>query len=96
MKIFNARGACLATALPDQNVRPGVLVLPTGAWLTQTEDGLDLAGTPNVVTADLPASRFSQGCAAHTCLVGLERIERPAEDAVQVYAQHLSSLLTPS
>lgn len=97
LKVSSPRGACLATALPDEKVRQGVLVLPTGAWLTQDGTGLDLAGNPNVVTADIPASRFSQGCAAHTCFVSLTRIdEQQDEEAAQVYVQQLSDLLSPS
>ncbi len=42
----------------------------------ETSDGLlDLAGNPNILTLDVPASAFSGGCAAHTCLVAIERYE---------------------
>ena len=37
--------------------------------------GLDIAGNPNVLTLDVSASAFSGGCAAHTCLVAIERYE---------------------
>jgi biotin/methionine sulfoxide reductase len=53
-------------------------VLPTGAWYQPIEsaDGLlDVAGNPNTLTLDVPASAFSGGCAAHTCLVAIERYD---------------------
>ena len=74
----NARGRCLAGVRITPDIRPGVVVLPTGAWYQPIEsaDGpLEIAGNPNVLTLDVPASAFSGGCAAHTCLVAIERYE---------------------
>ncbi len=74
----NDRGRSLAGVRITADVRPGVAVLPTGAWYQpiETSDGLlDLAGNPNILTLDVPASAFSGGCAAHTCLVAIERYE---------------------
>lgn len=91
----NTRGRCLAGVRISDDVRTGVAVLPTGAWYQPIEsaDGaLDIAGNPNVLTLDVPASAFSGGCAAHTCLVAIERyegnaplpsFEKPAMVAVQ-------------
>jgi biotin/methionine sulfoxide reductase len=77
VRLFNDRGACLAAALPSADIRRGVVRLSTGAWFdpAQASDGtmLDKHGNPNVLTADVPASSFSQGCSAHTCLVQVER-----------------------
>ena len=36
---------------------------------------LNVHGNPNVLTRDVGASRFSQECAAQTCLVQVEPIE---------------------
>lgn len=73
VRLWNERGACLATAQVTDTVRPGVVVLPTGGWFTPSEDGqLEIAGNPNVLTLDIGSSRFGQGCAAHTCLVRVE------------------------
>jgi len=80
VRLGNSRGACFATAVVTDNVRPGVVVLPTGAWLdTSTSDGTDRSGNPNVLTLDIPASGYSQGCAANTCLVSLTRVGEPDE-----------------
>lgn len=76
--VRNARGRCLAGVRITTDVRAGVAILPTGAWYQPIEsaDGpLDIAGNPNVLTLDVPASAFSGGCAAHTCLVAIERYE---------------------
>ncbi len=74
----NTRGRCLAGVRISGDVRPGVAVLPTGAWyqpIDSAEGPLDIAGNPNVLTLDVPASAFSGGCAAHTCLVSIERYD---------------------
>ena len=74
----NARGRCLAGVRISADIRPGVAILPTGAWWNpiETADGsMCLAGNANVLTLDVPASAFSGGCAAHTCLVAIERYD---------------------
>ena len=76
VRIFNDRGACLAGAVLTERVRPGVLRLPTGAWFDPVpgvEPPLCAHGNPNVLTADLPSSRLSQGCVGQHALVELER-----------------------
>ncbi|MGE0285657.1 MAG: molybdopterin-dependent oxidoreductase [Bradyrhizobium sp.] len=76
--VHNARGRCLAGVRTTDDVRPGVAVLSTGAWyqpIESAEGPLEIAGNPNVLTLDVPASAFSGGCAAHTCLVAVERYD---------------------
>ena len=86
VRLSNARGACLATAKLTENVRQGVIVLPTGAWFTpDPQTGCDLAGNPNVLTPDIPTSGFGQGSDAHTCLVHVEKTEAPDRQAASVY-----------
>ncbi len=75
VRLFNARGQCLASACVVDTVRPGVAVLPTGAWYDPADEGenpLERAGNPNVLTLDKGTSHFGQGCSAHTCLVSIE------------------------
>ncbi|MWB79042.1 molybdopterin-dependent oxidoreductase [Pseudooceanicola sp. 216_PA32_1] len=69
--VSNGRGRCLASLSVDPDLAPGVVCLPTGAWLA-LDDGLEMSGNPNILTRDIPASQFSQGCAAQTCLVRVE------------------------
>ena len=57
-------------------VRPGVVVLPTGAWFDpldpSQDDSLEKHGNPNVLTLDKGTSKLTQGCSAHTTLVEVE------------------------
>ena len=77
VRVFNARGACLAGARVDDSTMPGVVRIATGAWWDPSAvgeaDSLDRHGNPNVLTQDRGASRLSQGCSAQSCLVEVER-----------------------
>jgi biotin/methionine sulfoxide reductase len=78
VRVFNDRGACLAGAVLTADVRPGVAQLPTGAWFDPVpgHEGAPLCahGNPNVLTADVPSSRLSQGCTGQHALVEIERL----------------------
>jgi biotin/methionine sulfoxide reductase len=79
VRVYNARGACLAGVMVDDGVREGVVVLPTGAWYDPLVPGeigtLEKHGNPNVLTLDKGSSKLTQGCSAHTALVEVERFE---------------------
>jgi biotin/methionine sulfoxide reductase len=78
VRVFNDRGACLAGAVVTGRVRSGVVRLPTGAWFDPVpghEPPLCAHGNPNVLTADIPSSRLSQGCVGQHALVEVERYE---------------------
>ena len=78
VRLFNDRGACLAGARLSDSVRPGVLILPTGAWYDPDgPGGLDRHGNPNVLTLDKGTSSLSQGPSSHTTLVEVKRAEGP-------------------
>jgi biotin/methionine sulfoxide reductase len=75
VRVFNDRGACLVGAVLTDRVRPGVVRLPTGAWFDPVpghEPPLCAHGNPNVLTADVPSSRLSQGCTGQHALVEAE------------------------
>ncbi|HEY4193602.1 MAG TPA: molybdopterin-dependent oxidoreductase [Mesorhizobium sp.] len=93
MRLWNDRGECLATAHVTDTVRQGVVILPTGAWFTPSgNNGLEIAGNPNVLTLDVGTSQFGQGCSAHTCLVHIEPYFGDVADAAQTYLDKLNSL----
>ncbi|MEQ9258633.1 MAG: molybdopterin-dependent oxidoreductase [Roseovarius sp.] len=69
VRVFNARGACLARALVSEDIHPGVVALPTGAWYGDPGENTDPHGNPNVLTLDVGTSRLGQGSSAHTALV---------------------------
>lgn len=79
VRVFNARGACIAIARVTATVMPGIVKLSTGAWFDPGDD-IEKHGNPNVLTADRPASKLSQGCSAQTCLVRVERWHGPLPD----------------
>jgi biotin/methionine sulfoxide reductase len=93
VRLFNERGACLATAAVSGAVRQGVVVLPTGAWFTPVgNSGLEVAGNPNVLTLDVGTSAFGQGCSAHTCLVRVEAYADNPGDAFEIYRERLAEI----
>jgi biotin/methionine sulfoxide reductase len=77
IRLFNARGACLAAARLTDEIRPGVVQLPTGAWY-DPEDAADdkplcVHGNPNVLTRDIGTSSLAQGCTGQLTAVQVER-----------------------
>ncbi len=78
VRLWNERGACLAVARVGERVRPGVLVMPTGAWYEPDtrQDRLEVNGNPNVLTADRRTSALGQACAALSALVRIEPYRR--------------------
>ncbi|NML46743.1 molybdopterin-dependent oxidoreductase [Ramlibacter sp. G-1-2-2] len=77
VRVFNDRGSCLAGARVSHRIRAGVVKLSTGAWFDPSSWGADKTlekhGNPNTLTLDIGASSLSQGCAAQTCLVQVEK-----------------------
>ncbi len=69
VRVHNARGACFARLELSQDIHPGVVALPTGAWYGEPGQNTDPHGNPNVLTPDIGTSRLGQGCSAHTALV---------------------------
>ncbi|MEM7427057.1 MAG: molybdopterin-dependent oxidoreductase [Pseudomonadota bacterium] len=78
VRLFNDRGECLAGAVVTDDVRAGVVFLWTGAWYAPDfahGNHRDVHGNPNVLTHDLRTSSLSQGPAAQSALVQLERFQ---------------------
>lgn len=79
VRVHNTRGACLCGASLSETIKPGVILIPTGAWFDPGYDEAGAAdisckhGNPNVLTPDRGTSRLGQGPAAHSCLVEVER-----------------------
>jgi biotin/methionine sulfoxide reductase len=87
VRVFNARGACLAGAVVDPGVMPGVVVMATGAWFDPADaaGAPERHGNPNVLTLDIGTSPLAQGTSALTALVEIERWDAPAP-AVRAFA----------
>src|SRR5712691_1164473 len=80
VRVFNGRGACLAGAVLDAGVMPGVAVMATGAWFDPPAAAgePERHGNPNVLTLDIGTSPLAQGTSALTTLVEIERWTKPA------------------
>jgi biotin/methionine sulfoxide reductase len=74
VRIYNARGSCLAVAGLDSEMVRGVARLPTGATYDPAGTA-DRNSNPNVLTRDIGTSELGQGCSAQSCLVEIERFE---------------------
>lgn len=81
VRLFNARGACLAAARLSEDQLANVVQLPTGAWYDPVagEAGTPLCvhGNPNTLTRDIGTSSLGQGCAGQLTVVQIERYDGP-------------------
>ena len=82
VRVFNSRGSCLAAANICEDIHENIIELPTGSWFDPSktdnncqEESLEVHGNPNAVTQDIGSSSLGQGCAAHSCLVNIERFD---------------------
>ncbi len=79
VRLFNARGACLAGVVVTDGIRPGVVQIPTGAWYDPQDPEQDAAlcvhGNPNVLTRDVGTSALAQGCTGQLTTVQVERFD---------------------
>jgi len=77
IRLFNDRGACLAAAVLTEDVSPGTVHLPTGAWYDPADPDEDaplcVHGNPNVLTRDAGTSRLAQGCTGQLTAMEVER-----------------------
>ncbi|MGX9934178.1 molybdopterin guanine dinucleotide-containing S/N-oxide reductase [Advenella kashmirensis] len=79
IRLYNEHGSCLAAARLSEDIMPGVIQLPTGAWYDPIDPCAERPecrhGNPNVLTADLPTSALSQGCSGQLAKVEIERLD---------------------
>jgi biotin/methionine sulfoxide reductase len=92
VEIESGRGRCLAGAVLDEAVMPGVAIMATGAWFDPDAAGMDRHGNPNVLAFDRGTSRLTQGPSPLSLLV---EIRRHAGSAPRVRA-HEPPQLAPS
>ena len=80
VRLHNARGSCLAAVRLTEDIRPGVVQLPTGAWYDPEDAEEDMAmcvhGNPNVLTRDIGTSALAQGCTGQLTTVQVEAFKR--------------------
>ncbi|MBS40871.1 MAG: Asp-tRNA(Asn)/Glu-tRNA(Gln) amidotransferase GatCAB subunit C [Rhodospirillales bacterium] len=88
VRVFNDRGHCLAGALLNNDIRPGVVRLSAGAWYDSNygEPGsLEIHGNPNVLTRDYGTSRIGQAPTSTTALVEVE-VYKEIAPKINVYS----------
>jgi biotin/methionine sulfoxide reductase len=77
VRLFNARGSCLAAAVVSEDVRKGVMQLATGAWFEPNdptaEKSMCIHGNPNILTRDVGTSQLAQGSTGQLTRVEAER-----------------------
>ena len=70
--VYNDRGGTVVPAWVTGRIMPGVVILPQGAWYAPDENGIDRAGSANVLTRDEPSPAGS--FAYNSALVEVERV----------------------
>lgn len=79
VRVWNARGQALAGALVSDGIRPGTVCSHQGAWPDLDNNGLCRNGAVNLLTLDIPSLRLTNGCAANSSLVWLEKYRGEAQ-----------------
>jgi anaerobic dimethyl sulfoxide reductase subunit A len=68
VRVWNDRGAVLVPVRVSDGLLAGVAELPSGAWVTWDEDGVDVRGCPNTLTSDA-GTDWGQSSTQQTVLV---------------------------
>ncbi|MBM7854109.1 anaerobic dimethyl sulfoxide reductase subunit A [Desulfohalotomaculum tongense] len=70
--VKSRHGKTLRPAYVTERVRPGVVVIPHGAWVEMDEEnGIDKAGADNILTAGIPTGQGTSGW--NSCNVQVEK-----------------------
>lgn len=89
IRLYNDRGCCLCAVRLTQDIIPGVLSLPTGAWFDPENPGemgsQCVHGNPNVLTSDRSTSQLAQGPTAQSCLVQAEAVPQTDLPVVKIH-----------
>ncbi|WP_105609436.1 dimethylsulfoxide reductase subunit A [Cronobacter malonaticus] len=73
VRVWNARGEARIEAKVTPRIMPGVVALGEGAWYQPDAEGVDHAGSINVLTTQWP-SPLAKGNPSHSNLVQLARV----------------------
>jgi len=71
--VHNERGVTVVPAWVTGRVMPGVVILPQGAWYAPDENGVDRAGSANILTKDEPSPAGS--FPYNSALVEVEKVK---------------------
>lgn len=74
VRAYNKRGQILVGAQLSDGIKQGSVCIHQGAWFDPDPiTGLCKNGNANVLTCDIPSSRLSNGCAANSSLIRVEK-----------------------
>ncbi|MFV0450584.1 MAG: molybdopterin guanine dinucleotide-containing S/N-oxide reductase [Vibrio sp.] len=81
VRAYNSRGQVLVGALVTDGIKQGAVCIHEGGWPDlDKKTGICKNGGANVLTLDIPTSRLSNGCAANSALVKIEKYTGPVLD----------------
>ena len=72
VRVFNPRGEMVIPCRVTLRILPGVVDIPTGAWWTPDESGVDRRGAVNVLTSER-LTPLAHGNAQHTIMVQITK-----------------------
>jgi len=75
VRVYNARGEMVIPCRVTVRILPGVVDIPSGAWWTPDEAGVDRRGATNVLTSER-LTPLAHGNAQHTIMVQVEKASR--------------------
>jgi anaerobic dimethyl sulfoxide reductase subunit A len=75
VRVYNDRGSMIIPCRLTPRIMPGVVDIPSGAWWTPDEHGIDRRGSTNVLTSER-LTPFAFGNAQHTIMVQVEKAAR--------------------
>ena len=90
VEVYNDRGSCIVPVYVTERCMPRVAVIYEGAWMDRDQNGIDRAGNPDFLTADLPSP--AGAFAYNTILVNIRKtdlVHRPGWDQLANARSHV-------
>ena len=90
VEVYSDRGSCIVPVYVTERCMPRVAVIYEGAWMDRDQNGVDRAGNPDFLTADLPSP--AGAFAYNTILVNIRKtdlVHRPGWDQLANARSHV-------
>jgi len=75
VRVFNGRGEMVIPCRVTVRILPGVVNIPTGAWWTPDQAGIDRRGAINILTSER-LTPLAHGNAQHTIMVQVKKVKQ--------------------
>jgi anaerobic dimethyl sulfoxide reductase subunit A len=79
VRVFNGRGEMVIPCRVTVSILPGVINIPTGAWWTPDQAGIDRRGAINILTSER-LTPLAHGNAQHTIMVQVKKYKKKKWD----------------